>query len=47
MTETKYEPIIIAEYREVGALLKSGETGSYGQCERTQSKSGMYGRKTS
>jgi len=44
---TKYKPIIIAEYREISALLKSGETGSYGQCERAQSQGGMYGRKTS
>lgn len=47
MTETKYEPIIIAEYGEVSALLKSGKTGGYGQCERAQSQGGVNGRKAS
>lgn len=42
----KYEPVII-EYHEIGALLESGKTSGYSQCERAQSQGGMYRRETS
>lgn len=38
----EYEPVIV-EYREIGALLKSGKTCGDGQREGAQSQSGVYG----